>query len=77
MPPPNMSERPPPFPLCMRTSSPSRKLKMMRAIENPVTTAGPTLSEGRMGRTRATALRNPGVGDRPGGVPPVRSPTGY
>src|SRR6478735_2311881 len=45
MPPPNMSERPPPFPLCISTSSISRPLKTIRAIENPITTAGPTSSE--------------------------------
>src|SRR4051812_8652204 len=45
MPPPNMSERPPPFPLCISTSSISSRLKTIRAIENPKTTAGPTLSD--------------------------------
>ncbi|CAK7285565.1 hypothetical protein SGPA1_31438 [Streptomyces misionensis JCM 4497] len=56
MPPPNMSERPPPFPLCISTSSISSRLKTIRAIENPKTTAGPTSSEsdGRRGHgTRA------------------------
>src|SRR5690606_22669690 len=51
MPPPNMSERPPPFPLCISTSSISSRLKTIRAIENPKTTAGPTSSDsdGRRG----------------------------
>ncbi|GGQ25228.1 hypothetical protein GCM10010249_49980 [Streptomyces roseolilacinus] len=41
MPPPNMSERPPPFPLCISTSSISSRLNTIRAIENPIITAGP------------------------------------
>ncbi|GGX94866.1 hypothetical protein GCM10010324_46050 [Streptomyces hiroshimensis] len=64
MPPPNISDRPPPFPLCMSTSIIISTLKMMRAIENPMTTAGPTLSdvdgEGRVGVKT-----------------PVPAPTGY
>src|SRR4051794_34605316 len=51
MPPPNMSERPPPLPLCISTSSIISRLKTIRAIENPKTTAGPTSSDsdGRQG----------------------------
>src|ERR1044071_6283528 len=53
IPPPNMSDRPPPLPLCMSTSSIIRPLKTIRAIENPITTAGPTSSDldGRQGHS--------------------------
>ncbi|KPC67315.1 hypothetical protein ADL26_20980, partial [Thermoactinomyces vulgaris] len=60
-----MSERPPPFPLCISTSSISSRLKTIRAIENPITTAGPTSSE-------LDGLRGPGApGPRKGTTIPL------
>src|SRR3954454_2161220 len=56
MPPPNMSERPPPLPLCISTSSIISRLKTIRAIENPKTTAGPTLSDSDDDGGTATAV---------------------
>ncbi|GAA2430022.1 hypothetical protein GCM10010273_01520 [Streptomyces lavendulocolor] len=90
MPPPNMSERPPPFPLCISTSSISSALKTMRAIENPITTAGPYFLAilGLHGLSdvygrRGPRLRMKSLGPRKGTtIPPYRiltpigSPTG-
>src|SRR5580698_6527738 len=43
MPPPNRSDRPPPLPLCSKTSSIMSKLVMISTTENPMITAAPVL----------------------------------